>query len=210
MPTSTFYRLPRQKREALDRAIISEFSQSVFENVTVARIIQNAGIPRGSYYQYFTSKEDLISYVIQGCRAQFERIAIQCARAANGNLFFTVRLLVHRFREEIVSEESAGLARNLFAYLSGRACLLSVRSDADLRSVLQWIDRSLLRRMSDEEFSCLIALVKQLVYQTLSAILSNPAQAEKSEREFNTTLHILMVGAAKPSEPTKKELSHAD
>ena len=71
MPSATFFRLPEEKRERLIEASWSELSQVRFNDVSINRIIAAARIPRGSFYQYFNDKEDLISYLLEDMREYF-------------------------------------------------------------------------------------------------------------------------------------------
>ena len=58
MPSSTFLNLPAQKQEKLLEAATREFSQRPYTEASINQIIKDAGIPRGSFYMYFTDKED--------------------------------------------------------------------------------------------------------------------------------------------------------
>ena len=60
MPTSTFFRLPEEKRERLMDAAWAEFTSTSFTDASINRIIHSARIPLGSFYQYFQYKEDLL------------------------------------------------------------------------------------------------------------------------------------------------------
>lgn len=71
MPTSTFFRLPEEKRTRLIEASWDEVSQVRFSEVSINRIISAARIPRGSFYQYFEDKEDLIHYLLEDMREYF-------------------------------------------------------------------------------------------------------------------------------------------
>ena len=56
MPTDTFYRLPQQKRDRLLAAIHGELSRVPVTELSVNRIVHEAGISRGSFYQYFRDR----------------------------------------------------------------------------------------------------------------------------------------------------------
>jgi len=62
MPTDTFFALKAKKRERIYNAALVEFNSAPYEEVTIQSIIKRAGIPRGSFYQYFTDKDDLAVY----------------------------------------------------------------------------------------------------------------------------------------------------
>ena len=63
MPTGTFFRLPEEKRMRLMESAWEEFTHISYADVSINKIIQAAGIPRGSFYQYFDGKEDLFFYL---------------------------------------------------------------------------------------------------------------------------------------------------
>ena len=65
MPKETFYNLNEEKKEKIEKAIINEFSRNSFEKASISNIIEEAKIPRGSFYQYFDDKEDAVKYIIE-------------------------------------------------------------------------------------------------------------------------------------------------
>lgn len=65
MPTSTFFNLPREKREKVINAAIDEFASNTYHKASVTRIINKADIASGSFYQYFDDKKDLYKYIIE-------------------------------------------------------------------------------------------------------------------------------------------------
>lgn len=65
MPKSTFYNLPKEKQEKVLVAAKKEFFRADDGDILIKNIVADAKIPRGSFYQYFESKEDLIEYLIK-------------------------------------------------------------------------------------------------------------------------------------------------
>ncbi len=65
MPKATFFRLPEEKRNRLLAAARSEFGRAPFAKASVSNIIELAGIPRGSFYQYFEDKQDIFYYMLE-------------------------------------------------------------------------------------------------------------------------------------------------
>ena len=53
MPSDTFLRLNDDKKRKLLEASFKEFSLNNFNDVSINRIIKEAGISRGSFYMYF-------------------------------------------------------------------------------------------------------------------------------------------------------------
>lgn len=65
MPTDRFYRLPEEKKEAIRRAAVKEFSRVVPEEASINKVIQGADISRGSFYTYFENKYDLLEWLFR-------------------------------------------------------------------------------------------------------------------------------------------------
>ena len=65
MPTSTFFNLKDEKREKIIEVVKKEFERVPLSKLSVKRIVEGSYIARGSFYQYFLSKEDVIEYVLR-------------------------------------------------------------------------------------------------------------------------------------------------
>ncbi len=70
MPTATFMNLPEEKQGRILEAAIKEFGIRNVREANLSNIIKDAGISRGSLYQYFETKEDLYIHVFDTLRAQ--------------------------------------------------------------------------------------------------------------------------------------------
>ena len=91
MPTQTFQNLPAEKQERVLTAAINEFCQRNVEEANIANIVRQAGISRGSFYQYFNNKEDLYVYVFETLRerrAEYTRPAFDCYKSQPFLTFF--------------------------------------------------------------------------------------------------------------------------
>lgn len=64
MPKETFLNLPLEKRERIEASAIKEFRDYYFDASSVNRIVDEAGIAKGSFYQYFEDKKDLYKHVM--------------------------------------------------------------------------------------------------------------------------------------------------
>lgn len=64
MPTSTFFNLPDEKRQRITQLSLAEFAEHDYENASISRIVVQAGIAKGSLYQYFADKQDLYFYLV--------------------------------------------------------------------------------------------------------------------------------------------------
>jgi AcrR family transcriptional regulator len=64
MPKETFLNLSEDKREKIINVALEEFSLYDYNTASLSRIVENAGIAKGSMYQYFENKKDLYLYLI--------------------------------------------------------------------------------------------------------------------------------------------------
>lgn len=64
MPSQTFFNLPKQKREALIKIALDEFSNLDYNSASISRIVRETNIAKGSFYQYFEDKKDLYIYLL--------------------------------------------------------------------------------------------------------------------------------------------------
>jgi len=60
-----FAKLPEAQRQAIARAAVDEFATHGFHDASLNRVIEAAGISKGSMYYYFDGKEDLFAFVAQ-------------------------------------------------------------------------------------------------------------------------------------------------
>lgn len=64
MPTNVFIELSEEKRENIIKVSLAEFSKYGYENSSTNRIVQDAGISKGSLFKYFKNKEELFFYIL--------------------------------------------------------------------------------------------------------------------------------------------------
>jgi AcrR family transcriptional regulator len=65
MPNPTFYKLPEKKRLFIINIALKEFADYGYDNASLTRIVEQAGIAKGSIYQYFQDKQDLYIYLLE-------------------------------------------------------------------------------------------------------------------------------------------------
>ncbi|MBS4022698.1 MAG: TetR/AcrR family transcriptional regulator [Dethiobacter sp.] len=64
MPTETFNNLSEEKKQKIFEGAVQEFSVRRFSEASINQIVKTAGISRGSFYQYFSGKEDIYLYMM--------------------------------------------------------------------------------------------------------------------------------------------------
>ena len=64
MPKQTFLNLPEEKRAAFLNIALDEFANNEYNSASITKIVEKAGIAKGSVYQYFQDKQDLFLYLV--------------------------------------------------------------------------------------------------------------------------------------------------
>lgn len=96
MCTETFLRLPEEKRKRFLDAAWEEFVSVPKAEASINQIVRRAGIPRGSFYQYFTDKEELFYYLMEKVADHLISEYRKVMRQADGDIFQTQELCFDR------------------------------------------------------------------------------------------------------------------
>ena len=64
MPTKTYHHLPEEKRLQIEKAAIAEFAANPLQSASINAIVNQAGIAKGSFYQYFENIDDLHGHIL--------------------------------------------------------------------------------------------------------------------------------------------------
>ena len=91
MPNPTFFNLPEAKRQRLMDAVWQELTTASYMDFSINRIIQTADISRGSFYQYFSGKQDVFCYVLQTILEQGKALFQAQLTVHNNDLFAAIQ-----------------------------------------------------------------------------------------------------------------------
>ncbi len=196
MPKSTFYRLPEEKRHKILAAAQNEFLNVSYREVSINRIIKDAGIPRGSFYQYFEDKRDLFLYIMQVHKEELFDMVSEQLKEQGGDLFECVESIMNRFIEHAFDREHKAI-RILFEepwifemmweeILYDPCC-----SRPESSKLVNSIDRSLYDVRDDEEYMQFLRLfgtfMRESVYNMI--IRRTEDDPEVAKQQFFSALH---------------------
>lgn len=129
MPKKAYYNLPADKRDRIAQAIIREFSQVPAARVSINRIICDARISRGSFYQYFEDKEDMVRFVLSVNRKQMLEV-VDSLLAESQDVFQTMELLFDRIIDALAEDGAPGTFHNLYLSIGvGDPAMMDERED---------------------------------------------------------------------------------
>jgi AcrR family transcriptional regulator len=94
MPNQTFFNLPVPKRNRIIEIAIREFADHPYKVASISNIVREAGIAKGSFYQYFNDKQDLYRYLLElGTEGRLQAVADLPAQDPSEYLFGYIRSL---------------------------------------------------------------------------------------------------------------------
>lgn len=92
MPKQTFLNLPEEKRKAFIEIALDEFANHDYNTASVSKIVEKAGIAKGSVYQYFEDKQDLFMYLLDFANQEMLNVIQQTPPPdPNADFFETLR-----------------------------------------------------------------------------------------------------------------------
>ncbi len=87
MPTETFLKLSEDKKNKIIESAKKEFSRVPIEEVSIKNIVEDAEIARGSFYQYFESKQDVLLYLIDSKMKDVDTYILETLKNSNRRYF---------------------------------------------------------------------------------------------------------------------------
>ena len=114
MPTDTFMKLPQEKKDKIIVAAKKEFARAPIAEVSIKNIVNDAEIARGSFYQYFESKQDLLIYIIKHQASNIKEEMEKALKRNKGDIFETFIVLYDHMANRCVDEQDGQLYRKIF------------------------------------------------------------------------------------------------
>lgn len=202
MCKETFLRLPEEKRRRFLEAAWGEFTRVKFAEASINQIVRHAGVPRGSFYQYFEDKEDLFVYLLRTAQTRFLEKFYQAVEAAHGNLFQAQMDCYDRLQRRETQEPLVEYGMQLLRINATDTELQNVplwRPEAVVMGEMQ--ERMDLRRFArrDTDFvQQVVALTLLALGTALAGSLGHPECAEEHRRRLAMQLEIIRRGAECP------------
>ena len=196
MPTSTFFNLKDEKREKIIEVVKKEFERVPLSKLSVKRIVEGSYIARGSFYQYFLSKEDVIEYVLRQDLENVKNTIITLLKQNSGNVFN----MAYEYLDHAVEEERSKTNYYLHVseFLKENNIWLFELLDVD--EIKKYLDLTILNFTSNYDLKILLRVIAMGLQITKMDILNNIISKEEGLKRFKRELFILKRGALKEEE----------
>lgn len=205
MPSSTFYNLPAEKREKLLDAAREEFSRVPYEKASINKMIHAAGIPRGSFYMYFTDKADLFRYLMQLPQDRIIARMEETLERREGDVFAATLDFYDQALVTFCQAKANPFFQKMAAIMVQNPTLgqglLNQGSSEILQRMAAKVDRGRLDLRKEEDLESMLKLLLGLVASGVMAAVCSPDPERDRERLVNS-LDILRRGMEKDPRPT--------
>lgn len=201
MIKSTFYNLPEEKRNRITEAVLNEFASATTEKVSINRIIKAAKISRGSFYQYFDDKVDLVEILVKTfLNTAYEEFRTALANS-NGDIFYTYIQIFDLIIKYSADKNQKVVLKNLFKNLKANDDLISdyiLNRFEGIPRIYKGFDSVIkdnLRFKNDEEIHSLSLILTLILKNAVFNLFVKNEEPENVKEEFMRKIRIIKAGA---------------
>ena len=203
MIKKTFYNLPYEKRKRITDAVIKEFMERPNEKVSINRIIKTAEISRGSFYQYFDDKGDLIEIITKTMFDESSNKAKEILKLSCGDLFVMYIKMFDYFDDYSSQKQTMKIMRNIVDSFKANDDLVSEylknRFNIALSNneIYLMVDRQNLKFQDNESVKCLIEILTQVLKNAIFDVFVAGSDREEVRERLIKKIDIIKQGAVK-------------
>ena len=187
MPTETFFKLTEEKRKKIIEAGKDEFSSVSLDEASIKNIAEKAGIARGSFYQYFKSKKDLLFFILEENRETMEKKLNRIIKKSDGEIFNIYISIYDDMTSKCFDNMNRDIYKRIFENLKTNDESvfegMEEKKKQDFKNFKKLIDKSKLKIESDLDFDLIIQILNAI---TMSSVVRSIkyTSPEKAREEF--------------------------
>jgi AcrR family transcriptional regulator len=203
VPKQTFFNLPKEKKESLIQAAMKEFSRVPLSDASITNIINEAGIPRGSFYQYFEDKEDLFYFLLEEYSTTLNQRFRSILEKRNGDLISTFIESFEVMLESLQNKEFRYFFRNAFLNMNYRVenTLSKGVSEEEMNNrfseVARLVNTKQLNIQDEKELFHVFKIIKAITFQNLIQVFAKDMPKDESIKNYILELNLIKKGLYK-------------
>ncbi|HLR15204.1 MAG TPA: TetR family transcriptional regulator [Bacillota bacterium] len=203
MPKQTFFNLPDQKQAVLLQAAMNEFSRVPLHDASIANIIHEANVARGSFYQYFKDKEDVFYYLLETHAKQSQESLLLYLRKYDYDLFKAIPNMFTWMLEKFHERTNRDFFKQAFLHMNVKVeqtfsfRLRKEELQREYKRLIKGIDKTPLNYDTLEELHHIIELVFSITMHNVVHSFARDLTIEQANHRFNMQLSLLKRGIFK-------------
>jgi AcrR family transcriptional regulator len=203
MPKQTFFNLASEKKEALIQAAMKEFSRVPLFEASISNIIKDAGIPRGSFYQYFEDKEDVFFFLLNDHSKRYNDKFISIIKENEGDLFDSYIELYQYTLIKFQNLENQNFFRNAFLNMNYKVENTFTRNMNEdehktrLSEIMTLINKEKLNITDEREIFHVMKIITAVTFHNLIQNFVKEIPFDESVENYTLELSLLKKGLYK-------------
>ncbi|QKH05018.1 TetR family transcriptional regulator (plasmid) [Bacillus cereus] len=203
MPKQTFFNLERKKKEVLIQAAMKEFSRVPLFEASISNIIKDAGIPRGSFYQYFEDKEDVFFFLLNDHSKRYNDKFISIIKENEGDLFDSYIELYQYTLIKFQNLENQNFFRNAFLNMNYKVENTFTRNMNEdehknrLSEIMTLINKEKLNITDEREIFHVMKIITAVTFHNLIQNFAKEIPFDESVKNYTLELSLLKKGLYK-------------
>ena len=216
MPTHTFFNLPESKRQRLIDGAMKEFMAKSLNEASISNIVKNAGISRGSFYQYFEDKKDLYYFLIGKFKYNYHKLMIKSFKEADGDFYKGYCTFGEKYIKYIMDSEKFGFFENMYLHMNYQINQESganiITAPSNLKKehpvnerVLEAVKREQVKACTDQELISIIRYILNILNDTIMEGFWKELSIEETQQLFAKRLKWMTQGVLKEKRNEREE-----
>lgn len=199
MPTETFMKLSQEKKDKIMQAAKKEFSRVPLEETSIKNIVEEAGIARGSFYQYFQSKEDLLKYIFCERMENLEKVLEKNLEKTKGNIFEFFITMYDYMVDQVLSEQDSNFHRKIFENIrTSEDTIFLLKPPKEKmpfpnEEMMQKIEKKNLKMETKEDLRIIIEMLHAITKKALVSTFKYDSK-EQAKEEYQKQIEYLKYG----------------
>jgi AcrR family transcriptional regulator len=197
MPKDTFHHLSPLKKGKITEAIQTVFIDKPMSKISVSDIVNEADIPRGSFYQYFEDLDDVFSYLFDTALSAFEKDIYQRVSEDTYPFFDYLKLSFERDYHFFTHTPYHKILIKFFqhnpiytidfeAYRKRRKALYD--------TIIELLDTSILAHLSKEKIAHLYHYLQQMKMQLIQKTFRKRLVYDDAKAEYYWFIDVIASG----------------
>lgn len=152
------------------------------------------GISRGSFYQYFESKEDLLKYIIMQDTESKNKEIVDLLKETDGDIFELCIFLYDKMTKKIEKDENMIVFRKIFNnIMQSKEKRVLENNLIDFKMICKIIKSNNLKIQNEKELEILLKMLIDITFKSI--MYSKMNENKKEEREkFLKRLEFIKFG----------------
>ncbi len=185
------------------KAAEEEFARVPLHEASIANIVKTAGIPRGSFYQYFEDKEDVYFYLLQEETKDRKLKFIHKLKEHNGDIIDAVTDFYYEFLVELPDEQELDFIKNALLNVTHKIenAFMSMfdenQTSEYTNEIVKLIDKGRLNIQSDKEIFHITQIIIAVAFRNFVEKFSRELSDKEAIENFTIEMNLLKNGLYK-------------